>query len=384
MPGPLHNLRVVELAGIGPAPFAAMVLADLGADVIRVDRPGGQGLGIPPPELDLVNRGRPNIAVDLKHPRGVGVVLDLAEQADVLIESYRPGVAERLGLGPEDCWARNPRLVYGRMTGWGQTGPLARTAGHDIDYIAITGALDVIGRAGGPPAVPTNMLGDFGGGAMFLVAGVLAALWEAGRSGRGQVVDAAVVDGTSSLTALLHGLIAAGAWSGGRGQNLLDSGAPYYDAYETADGEYVAVGALEPAFYGQLLQGLGLDPAEVPDRADPAQWPALRATFTERFAGRTRSEWVAVFEGTDACVAPVLSPSAAPDHPHLRERATYVVVDGVTQPAPAPRFSRTEARLGLPPARTGQHSRAALAAWGITDVDDLIDDGAVVEESEHR
>jgi alpha-methylacyl-CoA racemase len=383
MPGPLHNLRVVELAGIGPAPFAAMVLADLGADVIRVDRPGGPDLRWGAAEQDLLNRGRPNAAVDLKHPRGVGVVLDLVERADILIESYRPGVAERLGLGPTDCWARNPRLVYGRMTGWGQSGPLARTAGHDIDYIAITGALDVIGRAGGPPAVPMNMLGDFGGGAMFLVTGVLAALWETARSGQGQVVDAAVVDGTSTLTALLQSLLAAGVWAGGRGENLLDSGAPFYDAYATSDGEYVAVGALEPAFYAQLLRGLELDPADLPDRADPHQWAALRDVFAARFAARTQAEWVAVFEGTDACVAPVLSPRAAPHHPHLRERATYVEVDGITQPAPAPRFSRTEPSLGRPPARTGQHSRSALAAWGITDIDDLIADGAVVQESEH-
>jgi alpha-methylacyl-CoA racemase len=380
--GPLDGLRVVELAGIGPAPFAAMVLADLGADVVRVDRPQGPGLGFASPEHDVLNRGRPNVAVDLKHPRGPGLVLDLVERADALIESYRPGVTERLGLGPEDCWARNPRLVYGRMTGWGQSGPLARTAGHDVNYIAITGALAAIGRAGGPPQIPLNLMGDFGGGAMFLVAGLLAAIWEAGRSGRGQVVDASVVDGTSSLTALLCGMTAAGAWSGARGENLLDSGAPYYDVYATSDGEYVAVGALEPAFYAELLRGLDLDPAEVPDRADPAQHEALRALFAARFASRSQAEWQAVFDGSDACVSPVLSVGAAPGHPHLRERATYVARDGVVQPAPSPRFSRTEASLTRSPARTGQNSREALAAWGIPDVDALVADRVVLQEGE--
>ena len=382
MAGPLDGLRIIELAGIGPAPFAAMVLADLGADVLRVDRPQGPGLGFASPEHDLLNRSRPNVAVDLKHPRGPGLVLDLVERADALIESYRPGVAERLGLGPEDCWARNPRLVYGRMTGWGQTGPLARTAGHDVNYIAITGALDAIGRAGGPPQIPLNMMGDFGGGAMFLVTGLLAAIWEAGRSGRGQVVDAAVVDGTSSLTALLCGMTAAGAWPGGRGENLLDSGAPYYDVYPTADDEYIAVGALEPAFYAQLLQGLELDPADLPDRTDPAQHEALRSVLAARFATRSQADWAAVFEGSDACVSPVLSVAAAADHPHLRERATYVERDGVVQPAPAPRFSRTVASLNRSPARTGQNSREALAAWGISDVDALIADRVVRQEGE--
>ncbi len=382
MAGPLSGLRVIELAGIGPAPFAAMVLADLGADVLRVDRPQGPGLGFASPEHDLLNRGRPNLAVDLKHPRGPGLVLDLVERADALIESYRPGVAERLGLGPEDCWVRNPRLVYGRMTGWGQTGPLARTAGHDVNYIAITGALDAIGRAGGPPQIPLNMMGDFGGGAMFLVTGLLAAIWEAGRSGRGQVVDAAVVDGTSSLTTLLCGMTAAGAWPGGRGENLLDSGAPYYDVYLTADGQYVAVGALEPAFYAQLLHGLELDPADLPDRTDPTQHEALRDVLAARFATRSQADWAAVFDGSDACVSPVLSVAAAADHPHLRERATYVERDGVVQPAPAPRFSRTGATLTRSPARTGQHSREALAAWGISDVDALIADRVVRQEGE--
>jgi alpha-methylacyl-CoA racemase len=382
MPGPLHDLRVVELAGIGPAPFAAMVLADLGADVLRVDRPGGPGLGFAGPDFDLLNRGRRNVAVDLKQPSGPGVVLDLVERADALIESYRPGVAERLGLGPEDCWARNPRLVYGRMTGWGQTGPLANSAGHDVNYIAITGALHAIGRAGGPPQVPLNMMGDFGGGAMFLVAGLLAGLWEASRSGRGQVVDAAVVDGTSSFTALLRGMSAAGAWPGQRGENLLDTGAPFYDVYPTSDGEYMSVGALEPAFYAELLRLLELDPATVPDRSNPEQWPALRAVFTERFASRTQQAWQEIFDGSDACVAPVLSPEAAVQHPQLRDRATYLTHHGHPQPAPAPRFSRTPGELGRPPGRTGQHSREALTEWGVTDVEGLIAAGVVIQEEQ--
>jgi alpha-methylacyl-CoA racemase len=380
MPGPLQDLRVVELAGIGPAPYAAMVLADLGADVLRVDRPGGPSLAFDAPEHDLLNRGRRNVVVDLKHAHGPRVVLDLAQRADVLIESYRPGVAERLGLGPEDCWARNPQLVYGRMTGWGQDGPLAQSAGHDINYVAVTGALHAIGRAEGPPQVPLTLVGDFGGGAMYLVAGVLAALWEARRSGRGQVVDAAVVDGASGLTALMRGMAAAGLWSDRRGVNLLDTGVPWYDVYLTQDGEHMAVGALEPAFYAELLRLLDLDPASVPDREDPAQWPALRALFTQMFATRTQAEWTDRFEGSDACVSPVLGLDAAPRHSHLAKRSTYVEVDGVMQPAPAPRFSRTPPALGPPPARPGQHTVAALTDWGLADVADLVASGAVLQE----
>jgi alpha-methylacyl-CoA racemase len=380
----LQDLHVVELAGIGPAPFAAMVLADLGADVLRVDRPGGPELGFATPEHDLLNRGRRNVVVDLKHPRGPGVVLDLVERADVLIESYRPGVAERLGVGPDDCWARNPRLVYGRMTGWGQAGPLAPTAGHDINYVAVTGALHAIGRAGGPPQVPLNVLGDFGGGAMFLVCGVLAAVWEAARSGRGQVVDAAVVDGTSVLTALARGMVAAGGWTDRRGTNLLDTGVPWYDVYLTSDGEYVAVGALEPGFYAELLRGLELDPAEVPDRSDPGQWPSLRALFARTFAARTQAEWQDRFDGTDGCVSPVLGLDASVRHAHLAERASYVEVGGVTQPAPAPRFSRTAAALGQPPARVGQHTVEALTEWGVNDVAGLLADGVVIQEGSGR
>jgi alpha-methylacyl-CoA racemase len=371
---------VVELAGIGPAPFAAMVLADLGADVLRVDRPGGQVLGFDRPEQDLLARGRRSVVVDLKHPRGPEVVLDLVAGADALIESYRPGVAERLGVGPAACWARNRRLVYGRMTGWGQTGPLATSAGHDLNYIAITGALHAIGRSGGPPQVPLNMMGDFGGGAMFLVAGLLAAIWAAGRSGEGQVVDAAVVDGTSTLTTLLRGMTDAGTWTAQRGENLLDTGAPFYDVYRTADDEYLSVGALEPAFYAELLRRLDLDPTTVPDRTDRTQWPALRRMLADVFARRTQAEWTELFEGSDACVAPVLSVAAAVRHPHLVARGTFVEHDGRVQPAPAPRFSATPAALDQPPARPGQHTRAALADWGVADVDDLLAAGVVIQE----
>jgi len=375
-PGPLAGVRVVELAGIGPAPFAAMLLADLGADVIRVDRPGAPTLPFPlPPEADLLRRGRPSVALDLKHPDGLATTLALVEQADVLVEGYRPGVAERLGLGPSDCLARNPGLVYGRMTGWGQDGPLAHAAGHDIGYVAVTGALHAIGRAGAPPQVPVNLVGDFGGGALYLVVGVLAALLEARTSGRGQVVDAAIVDGTAHLSSLLLGLVSAGLWSDRRGTNLLDTGAPFYDVYETSDGGWVAVGPLEPAFYAELLRLLDLTDT-APDRLDPSQWPALRALLAQTFRTRTRDEWTSLLEGTDACVEPVLSYAEAPSHPHLAARGTYVEHHGIVQAAPAPRFSRTPTALGSPPSTPGADTRSALTAWGIDDVDALIASGA--------
>jgi len=380
--GPLAGVRVVELAGIGPAPFAAMLLADLGADVIRVDRPGEPSLPIPlPPQADLLRRGRPSVSLDLKHPDGLATALALVERADVLVEGYRPGVAERLGLGPDDCLARNPRLVYGRMTGWGQDGPLAQSAGHDIGYVAVTGALHAIGRAGGPPQVPVNLVGDFGGGALYLVVGVLAALLEARTSGRGQVVDAAIVDGTAHLSSLVLGLHAAGLWSDRRGTNLLDTGAPFYDVYETSDGGWLAVGPLEPAFYAELLRLLDLTDT-APDRLDPSRWPALRSLLADTFRTRTRDEWTALLEGTDACVAPVLSYAEAPSHPHLAARGTYVEHHGVVQPAPAPRFSRTATVLGTPPSAPGADTRAALSAWGIDDVDALLASGAASAPSD--
>ena len=331
-----------------------------------------------PPEADLLRRGRPSVALDLKHPDGLATARALVDRADVLIEGYRPGVAERLGLGPGDCLARNPRLVYGRMTGWGQDGPLAQAAGHDIGYVAVTGALHAIGRAGGPPQVPVNLVGDFGGGALYLVVGVLAALLEARASGRGQVVDAAIVDGTAHLSSLVVGLVSAGLWSDRRGTNLLDTGAPFYDVYETSDGGWLAVGPLEPDFYAELLRLLELTDT-APDRLDPRQWPALRAVFADTFRSRTRDEWAALFEGTDACVEPVLSYAEAPSHPHLAARGTYVAHHGVVQPAPAPRFSRTPAALGSPPSTPGADTRAALAAWDIDGVDALIASGAATQ-----
>jgi alpha-methylacyl-CoA racemase len=376
--GPLQGVKVVELAGIGPAPFACMLLAELGAEVLRIDRPGG-GLSMTPPELDLVNRGRRSAALDLKQAAAVDVVRRLVAQADVLVEGFRPGVAERLGLGPADCQAINPKLVYARMTGWGQDGPLAQSAGHDIDYLALSGALHLIGRAGGPPQVPANLLGDFAGGSLYLVIGVLAALTEAQRSGRGQVVDAAIVDGAAHLTTMLLGALAAGTWRQERGTNLLDTGAPFYDVYETADGKYVAVGAIEPQFYAELIGKLGID---APDREDPAHWPALRKLLAETFRQRTQAEWTELFDGSDACVTPVL-PLAA-DHPHLVARGTFVEQHGVRQAVPAPRFDRTPTRLGRPPARPGEHTREALADWGITDVDALLASGAAHQTDPHN
>jgi alpha-methylacyl-CoA racemase len=342
--GPLAGCKVVELAGIGPGPHAAMILADLGAQVVRVDRPGGLQLGdasAPDPTL----RGRRRVAADLKSPQGVETVLRLVEHADVLIEGYRPGVTERLGVGPADCHARNPKLVYARMTGWGQDGPMAQRAGHDINYISLTGALHAIGRAGERPVPPLNLVGDFGGGSMLLVVGVLSALWEAGRSGQGQVVDAAMVDGASLLSQMFWGFLSQKVWLDERDSNVLDGHAPFYDTYTCADGRHVAIGPLEPQFYAALLAGLGIDAAELPQQYDREQWPVLRARFTEAFASRTRDEWAAVFDGTDACVTPVLAFGEVAAHPHIAARGTIVESDGVPQAAPAPRFSRTAASL---------------------------------------
>ncbi|MDT6987188.1 CaiB/BaiF CoA transferase family protein [Streptomyces lusitanus] len=361
--GPLTGVRVVELAGIGPGPFAAMLLGDLGADVVRVDRPGGPGLGIDPAR-DVTNRNKRSVVVDLKTPEGAARVLDLAERADILVEGYRPGVAERLGVGPEDCRARNPRLVYGRMTGWGQTGPLADRAGHDIGYIAVTGALGMTGEPGRPPVAPANLLGDYAGGSLYLVVGVLAALHHARATGAGQVVDAAIVDGTAHLTAMIHGMLAAGAWQDRRGANLLDGGCPYYGTYETADGGHMAVGALEPRFYAEFLRLLDLTGLEEA-HADVTRWPELRTRVAERFASRTRDEWTAVFEGTDACVAPVLSLREAPHHPHLAARSTFTDHSGITQPAPAPRFSVTPATVRTGPARPGADTEDVARDWGV-------------------
>jgi alpha-methylacyl-CoA racemase len=360
MAGPLHGLKVVELAGIGPGPFAAMLLADLGADVVRVDRPGPGSPLAGDPRLDLLNRGKRSIVIDLK--RDLGQALSLTDRADLLVEGWRPGVAERLGLGPEEVLARNPCLVYGRMTGWGQDGPLAGSAGHDITYLAVTGALGAIGRAGGPPQVPANLLGDFGGGALYLVVGLLAALREAARTGRGQVVDAAIVDGAAHLTTLLHGLTAEGRWHDERGVNLLDTGAPFYDVYPASDGGYLAVGALEPRFYAEFVRLLGAGD-DLPAQFDRARWPELRARFAAAFATRTRREWAEVFEGSEACVAPVLSFAEAAGHPHLVARGTYERRDGLVQPAAAPRFSGTPTAPAGPPAQPGADAEQILRDW---------------------
>ncbi|MYQ39527.1 alpha-methylacyl-CoA racemase [Streptomyces sp. LamerLS-316] len=362
--GPLTGVRVVELAGIGPGPFAAMLLADLGADVVRVDRPGGSVIGVEP-AFDLTNRNKRSVLVDLKSEGGAGQVLDLVERADVLIEGYRPGVAERLGVGPDACLERNPRLVYGRMTGWGQDGPLAERAGHDIGYIALTGTLSMIGRAGEPPTVPANLVGDYAGGSLYLVVGVLAALQHARTpGGTGQVVDAAIVDGAAHLATMIHGMLAAGSWQDRRGSNLLDGGCPFYGSYATSDGEYMAVGALEPRFYEEFTRLLGIGD-EAPDRNDLGRWEELRSLVAERFSTRTRAEWTEVFEGTDACVAPVLSLREAPDHPHLAARSTYVEHGGLTQPAPAPRFSATPVSVRGGPALPGADTEAVAEEWGL-------------------
>jgi alpha-methylacyl-CoA racemase len=365
--GPLAGVKVIELASLAPAPFGCMILADLGAEVVRVERPetchaaaANPGRG----PVDPLVRGRRSIGLNLKDPAGIDLLLRLADSADVLVEGFRPGVTERLGIGPDDCAARNPRLIYARMTGWGQNGPLAPTAGHDIDYIAISGALYPIGRAGERPLPPLNLVGDFGGGGMLLAVGVLAALVERERSGLGQVVDAAMVDGSALLTSFIWGLRAAGAWRDERGVNLLDTGAPFYDTYATADGKHVAVGALEPQFYAALLDGLGLSDAGLPAQHDRGGWPLLRERFAAVFASRTRDEWAAVFAGTDACVAPVLSAAEAAAHPHNVARGVFAEVGGVPQPAPAPRFGRSQADLPAPPPRPGADTDAVLSELG--------------------
>ncbi|WP_406149878.1 CaiB/BaiF CoA transferase family protein [Streptomyces anulatus] len=361
--GPLTGVRVVELAGIGPGPFAAMLLADLGADVVRVDRPGGAGLGIDPAS-DLTNRNKRSVLLDLKSDEGPARVLDLVERADILIEGYRPGVAERLGVGPEACLARNPKLVYGRMTGWGQDGPLAERAGHDIAYLALTGTLSMIGKPDEPPVVPANLVGDYAGGSLYLVVGVLAALQHARAHGEGQVVDAAIVDGAAHLATMIHGMLAAGSWQDRRGTNLLDGGCPFYGTYATSDGGHMAVGPLEGQFYAEFIGLLGIADA-FPDRWDLARWDELRAAVTERFLARTRAEWTEVFDGTDACVAPVLSLTEAPHHPHLAARSTFVEHSGLTQPAPAPRFSATPVSVRSGPARPGGDTAAVAADWDV-------------------
>jgi alpha-methylacyl-CoA racemase len=361
----LDGVRVIELAGIGPVPFAGMLLSDLGADVVRVDRPATVAAADPArPSQDPMGRGKRSVGVDLKHPDGAATVLRLVARADVLIEGFRPGVTERLGVGPEPCLAANPKLVYGRMTGWGQEGPMAQDAGHDIDYLAVAGVLGHIGRAGAPPTPPINLVADFGGGANMLVIGVLAAVVEAGRTGRGTVVDAAMVDGAALLMAPFWAARASGFWSDERGTNMLDSGAYFYDAYECADGRHVAVGAIEPQFHAALVKGLGLDGEDLPDQMDRGAWPTMKTRLAAIFRTRTRAEWVEVFAGTDACVAPVLTMGEAAEHPHLRARGTVVESGGVPQPAPAPRVGGPLPLPGLP-VQPGQHTDEVLGELGL-------------------
>jgi alpha-methylacyl-CoA racemase len=366
MSGPLAGVRIIELAGLGPVPFAGMMLADAGADIIRIDR--AAGAAYPPtdePDSDLLNRGRRSVAVDLKHPGGVELILRLAGQADGLMEGFRPGVAERLGIGPDLCLSRNRALVYGRMTGWGQSGPMAQMAGHDIDYIALAGALGQIGRAGEPPVPPLNLLGDFGGGGMLLAFGMISAILSARQTGEGQVIDAAMVDGAAAMMTMTHTFRSAGIWKGPRGTNVLDTGAHFYEVYQTSDGGYIGVGAIEPQFYAELLRLLGLDAADLPGQMDRTAWPEMKKLFASVFATKSRDEWVAAFAGTDACAAPVLSLDEAPSHPHNAHRQTFVEVAGVVQPAPAPRFSRTPGTIRRPPPRPGQGADGALAGWGL-------------------
>ena len=364
--GPLAGVRIIELAGIGPGPFAAMLLADMGAEVVRVTRSQAVTGGDPDnPPADPLARGRRSIGVDLKNPDGAETILRLVEQADGLIEGFRPGVTERLGIGPDDCLARNPKLVYGRMTGWGQEGPYALAAGHDINYIALAGALHPIGRAGEAPLPPLNLVGDFGGGAMFLAFGIACALFEAQRSGQGQVVDAAMVDGAAVLTAMFHGMKAIGFHGPERGTNLLDTGAHFYEVYECGDGEYVSIGSIEPQFYAELLRLSGLGEQEdLPNQMDRGQWPAMKERVAALFKTKTRDEWCELMEHSDVCFAPVLSLWEAPEHPHNVERGTFMEVGGVVQPSPAPRFSRTPGGVQRPPAHAGQHTDEVLTDWG--------------------
>ncbi len=352
----------MELAGIGPGPYACMLLADLGADVLRLER--GDPDASPTSTWETLNRSRPSVAIDLKNAAGRALVLELCEVADVLVEGFRPGVAERLGLGPEEVARRNPRLVYGRMTGYGQTGPLAQRAGHDINYLAVSGALWPLGRAGDRPVPPLNLVGDFGGGALFLVFGILSALYRVQRGGEGQVIDAAMVDGSASMLAMTHSFMNAGYWIEERGVNILDTGAHFYEVYETRDGRYVAVGAIEAKFYAALLDGLGLEASSLPAQMDRTQWPAMKARFAEVFRTRTRDEWTEVFARVDACVTPVLTPSEAARHPYNTARAVFDV-DGPVQPNPAPRFSRTPGRVSTPARVAGSGTREGLARWGI-------------------
>jgi len=365
MAGPLEGVKVIELAGVGPGPMCAMLLADLGATVLRIDRKTAVELGIERPlKFNTLLRGRYSIQLDLKSPDAVAMVLELVEQADALIEGFRPGVTERLGFGPEVCLGRNPRLIYGRMTGWGQSGPLAHTAGHDINYLALTGVLDAIGRAGQPPSVPLNLLGDYGGGSLYLALGIVAGVLEARQSGVGQTVDAAIVDGVTHLSSTIFGMIDGGIWNEGRASNITDTGAPFYDCYECSDGKFVSVGPIEKRFFLQLLQGLELEESAIGLQMNRNDWPRAKALFAEQFQQKSRDEWVKIFEKTDACVSPVLTFKEARLNPHLNARGTHIEIEGLSQPAPAPRFSRTIPALPIAPQMISQTNTAkALSGW---------------------
>lgn len=371
--GPLHGIRIVEFAGIGPGPFAAMLFSDMGAEVIRIDRKGGRS----PAKTEIYMRGRKAVALDMKKPEGVEAALKLIDRADALIEGFRPGVMERLGVGPDVCLARNPKLVYGRMTGWGQTGPLAEAAGHDINYIAITGALHAIGPKNGKPVPPLNLTGDFGGGALYLAFGVVCALLEAQKSGKGQVIDVAMTDGAASLMTMFYAMIASGMWKDERASNLLDSGAHFYDTYETKDGKFVALGSIEPQFYKELMEKTGITDPAFAAQMDRTAWPSLKEKLAAVIKTKTRDEWDAIMQGSDVCYAPVMSIAEAPKHPHNAARKTFIELDGIVQPAPAPRFSRTVAEVQGPP--EGADNNAALAAWGFSqgEIEALTASGAI-------
>ena len=368
--GPLEGVRIVELAGIGPGPFCAMLLSDMGAEVIRVDRAALVGQDTDrdgnDARFNLLSRGRRNIAVDLKHPAAVDAVLRLIDRADALLEGFRPGVMERLGLGPDLCLPRNPKLVYGRMTGWGQDGPIAHTAGHDINYIALSGALHSIGERGRGPVPPLNLVGDFGGGALYLAMGMLAGIISARSTGKGQVIDCSMVEGSASLMMMMYGALASGAWKEERGQNRTDGGAHYYQVYQTKDGEYVSVGAIEPQFYALLLKHTGLEGEDLPPQTDRTHWPEMQERLKRIFKSKTRAEWTEILQQTDICFAPVLRMSEAIDHPHNRHRNSFVEIDGIPQPGPAPRFLGTPTRVQRPPARVGEHTDAVLRDWGFS------------------
>ena len=364
--GPLSGKRIVEIAGIGPGPFCAMLLADLGAEIVRVDRASAVPDIMPDsPNLDLLNRGRRSVGVNLKTPEGIETVLKLVQESDALIEGFRPGVAERLGIGPEECLARNPKLIYGRMTGWGQEGTYSSMAGHDINYIALSGVLGMIGREGGKPIPPVNLVGDFGGGGMLLALGICAALVETAKSEKGQIIDAAMTDGSALLSTMMHSFKAMGMW-GDRGTNLLDTGAPFYDVFECADGEFISLGSIEPQFYSELLRITEIDQSENPKQMDRAGWAEMKSKIGDVIKGKTRSEWEELMEGTDVCFAPVLSMDEAYEHPHNKQRNTFIEIAGVMQPAPAPRFSRTPASVSSPPPHAGQHTEEVLAGLGLT------------------